>query len=114
MDLEVCLINPEASRYGGDPERLGEPLFPPLGLMTVAGSTPEKHNVTLLDDCVEEVDLEIDPDVVGLTAMTAAAPRAYEIADSFRRRGVPVVMGGLHASALPSEALEHVDSVVVG
>lgn len=112
--MEVCLINPEASRYGGEPERLGEPLFPPLGLMTVAALTPQKHNVTLLDESIEAVDLDIDPDIVGLTGMTAAAPRAYEIADRFRRRGIPVVMGGMHASALPEEALEHVDSVVVG
>ena len=53
-------------------------------------------------------------DLVGITAMTTTAHRAYEIADHFRRRGIKVVMGGMHASALPDEALKHCDSVVVG
>lgn len=112
--MEICLINPEASRHHGEPERLGEPLFPPLGLMTVGALTPDEHNVTLIDDSIEAVDLDMEPDLVALTALTAGAPRAYEIADNFQRKGVPVVMGGMHASALPEEALEHVDSVVVG
>ncbi|MEA3401609.1 MAG: radical SAM protein [Armatimonadota bacterium] len=112
--MEICLIAPEAARVHGDPERLGQPLFPPLGLMTLAALTPSEHNVTIIDESVEPVDPESEPDVVGLTAMTAAAPRAYQLGDHFRARGVPVVMGGMHASALPEEALQHVDSVVVG
>ncbi|MGC9320372.1 MAG: B12-binding domain-containing radical SAM protein [Armatimonadota bacterium] len=112
--MEICLIAPEAARVHGDPERLGQPLFPPLGLMTLAALTPSEHNVTIIDESVEPVDPDLEPDVVGLTAMTAAAPRAYQLGDHFRARGIPVVMGGMHASALPEEALEHVDSVVVG
>lgn len=114
QDMEICLIDAESARYDGDDSRLGDPLFPPLGLMTVAASTPEKHNVTIIDESVEAADLDIEPDLIGVTAMTAAAPRAYQLADAYRARGVPVVMGGMHASALPDEALEHVDSVVVG
>jgi len=112
--MEICLIAAEGARYRGEQDRLDQPLFPPLGLMTVAALTPGQHNVTIIDESVEAADTTIEPDLIGLTAMTAAAPRAYELADAFRARGVPVVMGGMHASALPEEALQHVDSVVVG
>ncbi len=112
--MEIRLIAAERLRYHGDSSRLGQPLFPPLSLMTIAALTPEKHNVTITDESVEAVDFDQKPDLVGLTAMTAAAPRAYQIADRFRQQGVPVVMGGMHASALPDEALQHVDSVVIG
>lgn len=112
--MEICLIAAEAARYGGNEARLGRPLFPPLGLMTVAALTPPQHNVTIIDESATATDLTIEPDLVGITAMTAAAPRAYELADAFRARGIPVVMGGMHASALPEEALQHVDAVVIG
>ncbi|MGD9497237.1 MAG: radical SAM protein [Armatimonadota bacterium] len=112
--MEICLIAAEGGRTRGEEGRIGQPLFPPLGLMTVAALTPPQHNVTIIDESAEPTDLDIEPDLVGLNAMTAAAPRAYELGDSFRARGIPVVMGGMHASALPHEALEHVDAVVVG
>ncbi len=112
--MEICLIAAEGARYGQQKTRLAEPLFPPLGLMTVAALTPDRHNVTIIDESVEAADTTIEPDIVGLTAMTAAAPRAYELADAYRARGVPVVMGGMHASAVPEEALQHVDAVVIG
>jgi radical SAM superfamily enzyme YgiQ (UPF0313 family) len=112
--MEICLIAAEGARYREHDARLGQPLFPPLALMTVAGGTPEEHNVTIIDESAEAADLEIEPDLIGLTAMTAAAPRAYQLADEYRARGTSVVMGGMHASALPEEALKHVDAVVVG
>lgn len=86
----------------------------PLGLLTVAGLTPEWAEVELTDEAVQPIDFSWPADLVGLTATTAAACRAYAIAREYRERGVPVVMGGMHASALPDEALEHVDAVVVG
>ncbi len=112
--MEICLVNPEASLYHDPSKRLAKPLFPPLSLMTVAALTPEKHNVTVIDESTAPANFDIRPDLVGLTAMTAAAPRAYQIADRLREQGVPVVMGGMHASALPEEALQHVDGVVIG
>lgn len=68
----------------------------------------------LTDEALDPVRFDQPADLVGLTALTSTAPRAYQIADEFRARGVPVVMGGMHASALPEEALQHVDAVVVG
>ncbi len=112
--MEICLIAPARGAGGGATEDRQTPLFPPLGLMTVAALTPEPHHVTIVDEALGPVDPDLSPDLVGLTATTAQAPRAYELADHFRRRGVPVVMGGMHASALPREALLHANAVVVG
>ncbi len=88
--------------------------FARLSLTTLAALTPPEIEVAITDENVEEIDFNEDVDLVGLTAMTMHAIRAYEIADRFRARGIPVVMGGLHASSLPQEAKEHVDAVVIG
>ena len=88
--------------------------LPVLGLLKVAALTPPGWQVTIQDEKVERLDLDQGADLVGITAMTTTAPRAYQIADYFRRRGVKVVLGGMHPSALPDEALVHCDSVVVG
>jgi len=88
--------------------------FPTLSLAALAAVTPPEWEVTLLDDNFEKIDYSCDADIVALTAMTPQAPRAYRIADEFRRCGKTVVMGGFHASNLPDEALTHVDAVVVG
>lgn len=89
-------------------------IFPPLNLLQVAALTPPDIEVSVVDEGLQNIDYSAPYDLVALTAMTAIAPRAYQIADTFRQRGIPVVMGGMHASALPQEALEHVDAVVVG
>jgi radical SAM superfamily enzyme YgiQ (UPF0313 family) len=88
--------------------------FPSLSLAAIAAVTPPEWDVVLMDDNTEKIDYACDADIVALTGMTPQAPRAYEIADEFRRRGKTVVMGGFHASNLPDEALTHVDAVVVG
>jgi radical SAM superfamily enzyme YgiQ (UPF0313 family) len=87
---------------------------PCLGLLKVAALTPPDWQVTIIDEKVESLDLNQEADLVGITAMTTTVQRGYEIADHFRRRGIKVVMGGMHASCLPDEALAHCDSVVVG
>jgi len=88
--------------------------FARLSLTTVAALTPPEIEVAITDENVEPIDFNEETDLVGLTAMTMHAARAYEIADRFRARGITVVMGGLHASSLPQEAKEHVDAVVIG
>jgi len=88
--------------------------FPTLSLASIAAVTPPEWDVALLDDNFESPDYTSDADIIALTAMTPQAPRAYQIADEFRRRGKTVVMGGFHASNLPDEALDHVDAVVLG
>ncbi|HYN41496.1 MAG TPA: radical SAM protein [Thermoanaerobaculia bacterium] len=88
--------------------------FPSLSLAVVAAATPPHWETALCDEGFGPVDPSAEADVVAITAMTAQAVRAYEIADAFRSRGRTVVMGGFHASNLPDEALGHVDAVVVG
>jgi radical SAM superfamily enzyme YgiQ (UPF0313 family) len=88
--------------------------MPTLGLLRVAASTPPEWTVTILDEKVEPIEFARPADLVGITGMTPAITRAYEIADTFRARGVPVVMGGIHVSMMPEEALAHCDAVVIG
>jgi len=92
----------------------GKVLAPPLVLPLLAGLTPPDVDVRLVDENVEAVDVNADADWLAITCMTASAPRAYAIADAFRRRSIPVVMGGIHPTVLPDEAAAHADAVVVG
>src|SRR4051812_13131167 len=101
----LLLVSPVAERT-----IMGKDFFfrmPNLGLLKVAAITPPGWSVAVLDEKVEPVDFTQPADVVGITAMTPTASRAYKIADQFRRRGVKVVMGGMHVSSLPEEALAH-------
>ena len=115
--MRVLLISPDrkeivAARARGA-RRLKAP-FPPLSLLQVAALTPPDIEVALVDEAVQEVDDAAPCDLVGITAFTSSAPRAYDIAERFRARGIPVVIGGMHASACPEEALKHCDAVVIG
>jgi len=83
-------------------------------LAMVAAVTPPEVEVSLTDENVTVVDFQKETDLVGITALTITAQRAYEIADSFRARGVKVILGGNHPSALPEEASQHADAVVIG
>jgi radical SAM superfamily enzyme YgiQ (UPF0313 family) len=91
--------------------------IPNLSLATVAALTPPDIEVSFSDDLINPIDLDGDlkeVDLVGITSPTKTALRAYRIARAYRERGVPVVMGGIHPTAMPQEALEHCDAVVVG
>ncbi len=88
--------------------------LPPLGLMQVAGATPEEHRVEIIDEALQPLDLESPADLVGISVMTPTSPRAYEIARRFRQRGIPVVFGGVHPTMLPDEAGREADSIVLG
>ena len=88
--------------------------LPSLGLKQVAAATPLSWEVVLADEIHDSIPYDGDFDLVGITAMTHQAVRAYEIADRFREKGVPVVLGGMHPTVLPDEALAHADAVVVG
>src|SRR5690242_337367 len=88
--------------------------FPKLSLPTIAAYTPEHWDVDLVDEAVEDIDFDDPCDIVGLSIMTCYAPRAYEIAKEFRKRGKTVVMGGVHPTYCPDEALQHADAIVCG
>ncbi|MCX8117390.1 MAG: B12-binding domain-containing radical SAM protein [Desulfobacterota bacterium] len=88
--------------------------FPLLSTSLLAGLTPPRHQVHIVDESLSPIDFDQEVDLVAITAITPLAPRAYEIADEFRRRGRKVVIGGIHASWLPEEAKAHCDSVAIG
>lgn len=85
-----------------------------LGLLTVAACTPPHVEVEVVDEYLTPVDYDRPADLIALSAKTSAVARAYQVAAEFRKRGRKVVLGGIHASLCPEEALEHVDYVVVG
>lgn len=86
-----------------------------INLLRLASMTSAEHEVTLIDENYEAIDFEARFDVVGVTAMTYQAERAYEIAAEFKKRGpCRTILGGIHASVLPEEAARHFDSVCVG
>ncbi len=109
--MKLHLVAPTKN---GETYLFNKGLLAPLGLMYLAAHTPEDIQTRIIDESVEDIDFNDVPDLVGITTMTATAPRAYDIADTYKARGAKVVLGGVHASMLPDEALRHADSVVVG
>jgi radical SAM superfamily enzyme YgiQ (UPF0313 family) len=112
----IHLINPKTDSLTTRPIYLNRALYSPLaGLLAVAALIPrERYEVVLTDENIEPIDFDLKADMVGISAMTSYVDRGYEIADIFRRRGVPVIMGGVHPSFMATEALQHADGVVVG
>lgn len=106
----LLLVNPSTQKLGW----VKNFQLPPLSLLHVAAVTPEEWRVDLVDETLESISDDVQYDLVGITAMTHQAVRAYELADAFRAKGVPVVLGGIHPTVLPDEAALHADAVLVG
>jgi len=88
--------------------------YPALTFPYLAALTPPEHTISMTHELLEDINFNEKIDLVGLTSITNNVFRAYEIADEFRKRNIPVVIGGFHVSAEPEEALEHADSVFIG
>jgi len=88
--------------------------FPKLSLPVIAAYTPPTWDVTLIDEGVQEITGDEPCDLVGISIMTCYAPRAYELAAEFKKRGKTVVLGGVHPTYCPEEALRHCDAIVCG
>jgi len=114
--MKILLISPTWKKNIGSKRLIRDKIFkfPPHSLIIVAALTPRDIEIELIDENMEDIDFNKEVDLVGITTMTASAPRAYEIADIFREKGIPVVMGGIHVTALPQEAIQHADAVVIG
>jgi radical SAM superfamily enzyme YgiQ (UPF0313 family) len=113
--MKIHLILPALKERFSQPyRRIKYSLFPPLSLMTIAGLTPPEHEVIISDEHVADLDFSDTPDLVGMTVYISSAHRAYRIAAKYRKRGVPVVLGGIHPTTLPAEAKAHCDAVVIG
>src|SRR5215510_12852596 len=89
-------------------------LFPPLGLATLAAYTAPEDEVTITDEHVEKLRTDDEPDLVLIQVYITSALRAYRIADSYRKKGCYVVLGGLHVTSLPDEAAQHADTIFLG
>jgi radical SAM superfamily enzyme YgiQ (UPF0313 family) len=115
--LRIALISPKGPLYrhrGGIWKKSLR--YQPLTLTTLAALIPPDlpHEVTLYDEGISDVPLDLDVDLVGLTVITGTAVRAYELADHYRARGVTVVLGGPHVTLIPDDAQPHADAIVVG
>lgn len=86
----------------------------PIVFGILARLTPPDMSVQLFDENVEDIPMDVETNLVAMSVHTFNARRAYALADVFRHRGIPVVLGGVHPTLLPAEALEHADAIVVG
>lgn len=117
--MKILLILPAADQYRITTKADRVPKrkmlrFSILPLITVATLTPSTHSVHICDENVEPIDFETDADVIGISFMTALAPRAVEIAVQFRKKGKIVIAGGCHPTLCPEEIIRYFDAVVVG
>ena len=109
--MKLFLVSPSPHIDRKKPKALK---IPQLALNILASLTPEDVDITITDEESEEIDFSKDYDLVGITSMTATANRAYQLADIYREKGSKVVLGGIHPTILPQEAIQHADSVVIG
>jgi radical SAM superfamily enzyme YgiQ (UPF0313 family) len=109
--MKIKLIAPHEQRE----DALSSPfMLQRVNLPLLAALTPLGHTITIVEEAFAPDDIHQDVDLVGITVLTELAHRAYRIADAYRQKAVKVVMGGIHPTVLPDEALEHADAVVVG
>src|SRR5262245_44956624 len=111
--MQVLLITPE-NRFLEAFRRRQFNNFVQLTMPYLAGFVRPPHQVALIDEYNQRIDLDAGADLVGITCNTPNARHVYALADAFRERGRLVVLGGPHATLLPEEAGEHADAVVVG
>ncbi len=115
--IRIALISPKGPLYrhrGGIWKKSLR--YQPLTLTTLAALVPPELPIELqlIDEGIADVPLDLDADLIGFTVITGTAPRAYELADHFRARGITVVMGGPHVTLIPDDAAPHSDAVVLG
>jgi radical SAM superfamily enzyme YgiQ (UPF0313 family) len=89
-------------------------MSPPLSLLVISALTPKRHKVTMEDENVEKLNLDDSPDLVGITVKVDTFNRSAEIAAGYRKRGIPVIVGGIHPTAAPNDCAKIADSVFIG
>jgi radical SAM superfamily enzyme YgiQ (UPF0313 family) len=110
---KLLLIKP-SQLFEGSPLKLKMGLTPTRALPYLAALTPDTFEVTIVDESIQDLDFDEQVDLVGITSLIPQVPRAIQIADEYRRRGVKVIMGGIGASSVPDDVLPHVDALVIG
>lgn len=112
--LRVTLIHPTLGRRVGERRGLRTWQMQPLWVAALAALTPGNVELRFYDDRLEKIPFDEPADLVGISVETYTARRAYQIASEYRRRGVPVVMGGIHATLCPNEVADYAECVVTG
>jgi radical SAM superfamily enzyme YgiQ (UPF0313 family) len=107
----LLLINPSNTHKGLG--NISATAWPPLNLPYLAAVTPNYYHIEVLDENIEPFEFR-EADIVGITAYSASVYRAYQIAQIYRKKGIPTVMGGIHVSMMPEEAANYCDTVVIG
>lgn len=115
--MKILFVMPRSGLYKKGRGFRKNLTYAPLTLTTLASLVPKELNaeMRIIDEGVEECNYDsLEPDIVCLTGITGHILRSYEIADGFRKRGVSVILGGVHSTLLPEEAKQHADAVVAG
>jgi radical SAM superfamily enzyme YgiQ (UPF0313 family) len=115
--MRIALISPKGPLYRHRGGIFKKSLrYAPLTLTTLASLIPSDLNasVQLIDEGIQDIDLNLEADLIGMTVITGTANRSYELAAHFRSRGIPVVLGGPHVTLVPDDAQPHATSLVVG
>ncbi|MCK6626609.1 MAG: B12-binding domain-containing radical SAM protein [Anaerolineae bacterium] len=111
--MRLTIIHPCIGRRPGQPY-IGTWQMEPLPAAVIAGLTPKDVEVRFYDDRMETIPFNEPTDLVALSVETYTAKRAYQIASEYRQRGVPVIMGGFHATLCPEEVADYAEAVVIG
>ncbi|MEK6575619.1 MAG: cobalamin-dependent protein, partial [Chloroflexota bacterium] len=115
--MKLVLISPKGPLYRHRGGIFKKNLrYAPLTLTTLAALVPPdiSTGIRIVDEGIEDIDLNLEADLIGMTVITGNSVRAYALADHFRSRGIPVVLGGPHITLIPDDAQPHADAIVVG
>lgn len=122
--MRIALITPKRNLWSHNPkirtaleglQDFIQPWYTPnLGLLTLAALTPTESRFDYIDEQFEDIDFSKAYDIIAISVMTQQAHRAYVIGDKFREKGKFVIMGGMHPTLLPHEAIEHADAIIAG
>ena len=110
--MHITLVLPSVGRKGK--KYIKTWTMEPLAIAVLASLTPADVKITFFDDRLEDVDYDAPTDLVGISVESYTSKRAYEIAAEYHKRGVPVVMGGYHATLVPEEVQNHAEATVIG
>lgn len=114
--MKIALLSPACAmhRYNGMFHKGLH--YAPITLALLAALVPKEINaeVKIYDETADAIPLDLDADLVAITCITGTSSRCYKYADYFRSRGKTVILGGVHPSLMPEEAMTHADSVIVG
>ena len=112
--MHIKIILPSFYDEHGNLVKAKKVFVPCITIRYLAAMVPHHHRVSVVEESVEDIDYDEKVDLVGITVQTFSAERAYDVAAEYKKRGVPVVMGGIHVTAVPDEAALRADAIVVG